>query len=274
MNTHVGRLSGEPPIRVISILGENRTKQASVDAIQQALSEEDVLIVDCADGCEGLDDFRALATELSESLGELMVQNEAGDVVVEVYDRNVGRIEEGARYHQTRQGGDIHTDSVNRPEPMQFLALACAAPAVMGGESIIVRAKDVYARLKETPDVIECLSEDFVFEGRGMNSDNALFRIPVLKVVDGKPQFRYLRSYIASAHDRAEEPLTPKQQHAFDVLDCLLEMSAHQHRFALKAGQILFANDTATFHGRTSFVDGPVAGAFSDRRHMLRYWIT
>lgn len=210
---------------------------------------------------------------IAASLGDLMVQNEAGDTVIEVFDRQQGRIEDGARYHQTRQGGDIHTDSVNRQEPMLYLGLACAAPAVMGGETIVIRGRDVYSKLLEHPEVADCLSEDFFFEGRGMNSENAIFKIPILKVVEGKARFRYLRSYIANAHERAGQPLTTRQTYALDLLDCILEMSSFQHRLTLQPGQILFADDTATFHGRTSFIDGAVKAGFSDRRHMLRYWM-
>lgn len=241
--------------------------------VRERLLKDDFAILDVSQACASLADFRGIATVIASSLGTLMVQNEAGDSVVEVYDRRSGRIEDGARYHQTRQGGDIHTDSVNRPEPMRYLGLACAAPALLGGESIIVRGTDVHSALQDYPEVIDCLSQEFIFEGRGMNAENALFKVPVLEMKDGKPSFRYLRSYIASAHDRAGTPLSSAQVQAFDILDCILEMSAFQHRFTLQPGQILFANDTATFHGRTSFVDGPVPGAFSDRRHMLRFWM-
>jgi hypothetical protein len=156
---------------------------------------------------------------------------------------------------------------------MKYLALACAAQGLLGGESIIIRARDIIAALKNYDGVVECLSENFFFEGRGMNSDNALFKVPILEIKNERPNFRYLRSYIASAHDRAGQPLTGRQLHAFDVLDCLLEMSEFQNRFTLQPGQILFAVDTATFHGRTSFIDGPVPNSYSDRRHMLRYWM-
>ncbi|MEP4710255.1 MAG: TauD/TfdA family dioxygenase [Pseudophaeobacter sp.] len=243
------------------------------DYVQEKLVEDDFVVIDVSKACNTLQDFREVATSITSSLGRLMVQNEAGDTVVEVYDRQTGRIEDGARYHQTRQGGDIHTDSVNRPEPMLYLGLACAAPAVMGGESIIIRGREVYSVLQEQPEVIDCLSQEFFFEGRGMNSENSLFKIPILELKNGKASFRYLRSYIASAHDRAGEPLSEAQIRAFDILDCILEMSSYQHRFTLQPGQILFANDTATFHGRTSFIDGPVPGSFSDRRHMLRFWV-
>lgn len=241
--------------------------------IRATLDRQDFVIVDARGACESLEDFQKLAKALASSLGSLMIQNEAGDTVVEVYDRRAGRIEDGARYHQTRQGGDIHTDSVNRPEPMKYLILACAAPAIVGGESIIVTSQKVFSVLRSHPEVLDCLSNEFWFEGRGMNAERGLFKLPVFEVADGRPRFRYLRSYIESAHKRTGEPLLDEQVRAFDILDCVLEMSEFQLRFTLQSGQILIADDTLTFHGRTPFVDGPVPGALSDHRHMLRYWV-
>jgi len=223
--------------------------------------------------CADYAGFRRACDRVARALGTPMVQNDAGATVIEVYDRNVGRIEDGARYHQTRQGGDIHTDGVNRPEPVKYLVLACATPAVVGGESIVVRGRDVYDRLRALPEVVETLSRPFFFEGRGMSAELSLFQLPVLTVTGERVAFRYLRSYIQSAHDKAGQPLTPAQIYAFDVLDALIEMSALQHRFTLGQGDLLIASDVAVFHGRTGFVDGILPGAWTQGRCMLRYWI-
>ena len=193
--------------------------------------------------------------------------------MVEVYNRNIGHIEDGARYHQTRQGGDIHTDSVNRPEPMRYLVMACAEPALAGGESILIRARDLLDRLRPYPEVIDTLSQPFYFEGRGMAANPALFQMPVLTQTGNGPVFRYLRPYIASAHDRAGTPLGRDQLYAFDMLDTFLESSALQHRLSLRQGDILVTDDTRVFHDRTSFVDKPRAGAWTKGRCILRYWV-
>lgn len=262
--------------RISDFLCGNFSKSSNSlrEDIVQRIFEEDFLVISIAHLCSNLEIFRESCIQLSELLGALMVQNDAGDTVIEVFNRNVGRIEQGARYHQTRQGGDIHTDSVNRIEPMKYLVLGCAAPALIGGETILLRAQDVVDELAHLPDVLNILRSKFYFEGRGMSSDVQLFELPVLSEKDGKPRFRYLRSYIASAHERAGEPLTADQEYAFDVLDSVLETSSLQYRVTLRAGDILIAEDTSVFHGRTSFVDGPVPGGWAPRRHMLRCWIS
>lgn len=241
--------------------------------ILHEISRTGFIVLNASELCANLSEFQATAARIARGLGNLMVQNDAGDTVVAVYDRDAGRIEDGARYHQTRQGGDIHTDSVNRPQPIRYLVLGCAAPALIGGETILVRADEVYLALQCQPDVLEILGHDFLFEGRGMAQEYALFQMPVCTTHEGRPRFRYLRSYITSAHNKAGTPLDPMQVHAFDMLDALLDSSRLQTRFNLGAGDILVTDDTAVFHGRTSFVDGKVPGAYAEQRHMLRYWI-
>ena len=44
---------------------------------------------------------------------------------------------DGARYHQTREGGSLHTDNVNAPAPWEFLVFGCVEPALIGGESVL-----------------------------------------------------------------------------------------------------------------------------------------
>lgn len=241
--------------------------------IAQEIREKDFVLLSLDGVVEDYAGFRQGCTRLAETFGTLMVQNEAGDNVVEVFDRNVGRIEEGVRYHQTRQGGDIHTDSVNRPEPMQYLILGCASPALVGGESMVIRAGEILKQLGEIDGVVETLMQPFWFEGRGMASEPNLFQMPVLSQTEEGPSFRYLRPYIESAHQRAGEPMTPDQLFAFDVLDAHLELSDLQYRLTLRQGDLLIADDTRVFHGRTSFIDGVRPGAWTAGRCMLRYWI-
>lgn len=246
---------------------------AWLEALRARIAESKFVIVDGRHVAGSKEGFARLCLLLGAALGELVVQNAEGARLVEVFDRRIGRIEEGVRYHQTRQGGDIHTDSVNHPTPFLYLLLACTAPATVGGESIMVRAPDLLRELRAFPDVVEILAQDFWFEGRGMGEAVGFFRAPVLFEKDGETHFRYLRSYIEGAHIKRGEPLTPRQVEAFDVLDALLDCSKLQNRFHLECGEILVAADTQVFHGRTAFVDRGGAPGWAPHRHMFRLWV-
>jgi alpha-ketoglutarate-dependent taurine dioxygenase len=227
---------------------------------------------------------RALASLISHLLGEPIEQNREGVKVIQVYDRDRRRrMEDGARYHQTRQGGSIHTDNVNRPQTWDYLMMACVAPAMLGGESIVVSGLTVHDLLRErAPRVLDVLAEDFWWECRGFSDD--FFRAPVLFFDHrGEPQFRYLREYLESAHRRQGVPLRNEQLWALDSLDSVLELSELQFRCRLGPGEILVIDDLQMFHGRTGFSDFfdavpyDAAGAGSERplrRCFDRLWIS
>ena len=252
----VTRLPAEPPVDLMAAVERNK-----------------FVVVDARPVCDTKEAFRQWCLGAAAQLGDLVVQNADGATLVEVYDRRIGRIEDGVRYHQTRQGGDIHTDSVNHPVPFEYLILGCVASAAVGGESIVVPAADVVSALAGVPGALHTLRQPFWFEGRGMGSEVGLFQIPVLSDGDGVPRFRYLRSYIESAHAKAGQPLTSEQVFAFDALDATLEDSSVQRRFTLRAGEALVCLDAEIFHGRTAFVDREMPGAWAPQRHMFRVWV-
>lgn len=221
--------------------------------------------------------------QLADSLGELLVQNEAGDRVVQVYDRDrSGSMHKGARYHQTREGGSIHTDNVNIPEVWDYLFLTCLSPGLVGGESILVSAEAVHAKLEESyPDVLETLKQNFYWEMRGVS--DALYQAPILDYdQQNRPRFRHLRPYMESAHRKAGVDLTDEQLFALDVLDALTNSSEFQQRLKLKKGDILITQDARVLHGRTCFSDPLNAISYPQqlegakgplKRTMERVWI-
>ena len=60
-------------------------------------------------------DLMTIITEsVSKILGSLIIQNNNNDKLIFVYDRDRKfSMHKGSRYHQTREGGSIHTDNVN-----------------------------------------------------------------------------------------------------------------------------------------------------------------
>ena len=264
------------------------------DALPAVRSEIEVLrhkvergcgfvLLDPVTGLHDPEQRRALSWVIGRLLGEPLAQNEAGDRVVSVYDRDrTKRMRDGARYHQTREGGSLHTDNVNMLERWDYLMMTCVVPAMTGGESLLVSGLSAYNVLKRNaPEAVDILCEDFWWESRGIS--DAVFRAPIITFNEwDEPEFRYLRPYLASAHERAREPLTEAQLWAIDTLDSVLEASALQFRHKLDSGQVLVINDNQMFHGRTSFSDhfdgvtyGPSLRAQDKRfnRFFDRAWI-
>ncbi|WP_241771020.1 TauD/TfdA family dioxygenase [Pseudomonas lactis] len=211
-----------------------------------------------------------------------MVQNHLGHKVIEVYDRGGKSIEEGARYHQARQGAYVHNDGVSDPLPIDYLILACGQKALLGGESILIDASAVYAELMAFPEILEELKCDFFFENRGMAEEETLFKAPVLSFSDeGVPLIRYFRVYIESAHLKAGVPLTVAQNKALDFLGTVLDQSSVQQRVLLESGQLLISADNKFLHTRTHFIDMHLpcaqvndAERLKDlNRYMLRMWL-
>jgi alpha-ketoglutarate-dependent taurine dioxygenase len=189
-------------------------------------------------------------------LGETLVQNEAGEKAILVYDRDrTNSMTKGARYHQTREGGTIHTDNVNVPYKWHYLLLACIAPAMAGGENILLNAINVHKILKEKhSDVLAILEKNFLWEQRGVA--DATYEAPIITYnAKGEPEFRHLRPYMESAHKKLDCPLTDEQMYALDTLDAILEHSDNQYRHSFKGGEILLTYDAQVLHGRTCFSD-------------------
>ncbi len=229
-------------------------------------------------------EIHEISAPLGELFGKLLVQNEQGAKVITVYDRDrLGSMFTGSRYHQTREGGSIHTDNVNVPELWDYLYLSCISPAHVGGENILVDGILIHDLLqKNFPKAFEILKSPFIWEMRGVKDE--LYNAPIITYDDqGEPHFRHLRPYMESAHIKANTPLTAEQLYALDVLDALLNDSNNQVRYRMESGDILLSKDDQVLHGRTCFSDELDAISIDERasfpnkplkRTMDRLWIT
>ncbi|MCF5047159.1 hypothetical protein GIW77_13275 [Pseudomonas simiae] len=253
-----------------------------LDRIRTMIDHESHVLILDGFKVDKLSSFKSLIWTFGSLLGVPMVQNHLGHKVIEVYDRGGKSIEDGARYHQTRQGAYVHNDGVSDPLPIDYLILACGQKALLGGESILFAASAVYAELMAFPEILEELKCDFFFENRGMSDEEQLFKAPILSFSDeGIPLVRYFRVYIESAHLKAGVPLTMAQSQALDFLDTVLDQSSVQHRVLLEPGQVLISADNKFLHTRTHFIDMNIPRCVIDdgeslndlNRYMLRIWL-
>ena len=223
-----------------------------------------------------------MSVTVSNILGKRLVQNDKGDTMVYVYDRDRNlSINTGGRYHQTREGGSIHTDNVNLSNRWDYLILSCVSKAEVGGETILVNGNDIYKILKKKYRLaLKILRKNFYWEKRGISE--SFYKSPIIEINKNKePIFRYLRPYMMSAHQKVGTPLKPIQLYALDVLDSLLESPSNQIRFNLVPGDVLLTKDSQVLHGRTSFSDyynskeifSKKNSNFPLKRTMIRAWI-
>ena len=205
----------------------------------------------------GLDvnERRAFAWLIANLLGEPVVQNKEGDRFVSVWARpGETRVINGARYHQTREGGGPHTDNVSLPESWEYLVFSCVRPARIGGDTILVSGFSVHEELLKVPEALDVLRRPFWWEYRGIA--DGLFSAPIITYDEaGEPRFRYLRKYLESAHQRAGEPLTTEQVWALDCLEAIADLPRLQFRTPIEEGEILITHDSQVLHARTFFCD-------------------
>lgn len=261
----------------------NNIKEISGQIQQHFDAGNIALVLKCGKEVLSISEFQALTVSLAKTQGQLLVQNEAGDKVISVFDRDrLGSMNFGARYHQTREGGSIHTDNVNIPELWDYLYLSCISPALVGGENILVNGIAVHKELKEKyPKALAILEEKFVWEMRGVS--DSLYEAPIITYNEkGLPLFRHLRPYMESAHKKANKPFTSEQLFAIDVLDAVTNSSEFQTRYKMESGDILITVDAQVLHGRTCFSDSLEAVSLPDflegkgmilKRTMERMWI-
>ncbi len=223
-----------------------------------------------------------ISEAIIELLGKDVVQDNKGNKMVFVYDRDRKlSINSGGRYHQTREGGSIHTDNVNLKDKWDFLLLSCVSLGEVGGDSILVSGNKIFNILRNKHKLaLKILKKNFLWERRGI--EESFYKSPIIKINKKKqPEFRYLRPYMISAHQKMKKPLSANQLYALDVLDSLLENPENQVRLKLIPGDILLTRDAEVLHGRTSFSDHIKSrDIFSKKnkglpfkRTMIRAWI-
>lgn len=220
---------------------------------------------------------------LGQLMGTLLEQNESGDRAYLVADRG-GRMERGARYSQTNQGGSFHTDGVNLKSGYDYFLLHCIASAAEGGESVLLNGFTVLQVLQSiSPDVLTELSKSLVWEYKGIY-ENKFYHEPIVKISEGKLTWRYLRNYIEEAAEKTDAPLSSETTHAMDRLDAVMDDPSLQFRYKLQPGETAVINDNQIFHGRTPFRDHDKAIPFEEflenadssqpiKRTYSRFWV-
>ena len=204
-------------------------------------------------------------------LGTPIIQNKAKEVFIEVKDRGK-TMADGARYHETAQGGSLHTDSPHFDPVPRYLGLLCYHPAQQGGESKFISAYALHnALLEKHPTLLPLLYKQHHFDKRGHEQpgEQPTRHAPIFAYDDKALSFCYLRNYIDPGHEKMHDPLSEEQFSSLDVVDQLLEDPTLMVTVDMQAGDVQFLNNLRVIHGRTDFVDYPEP---EKKRILLRTW--
>ena len=207
---------------------------------------------------------------LSIILGNPCKQNINNELIVVVKDYGKS-MNKGGRYHQTREGGSLHSDSPQWVDVPKYIALMCINEAYKGGESLIANALDLHEYFKKQySDLLDELYKPFHFDKRGeyKNNENPTTFAPIFEKNNQYISFRYLREYIDDGHKL--EKLTQKQKQVLNIIDNYLNDKNNVVVFRLNANKIIFANNYRIIHGRTDFIDNK---QLNMTRLYLRIWL-
>ncbi|HET9140038.1 TauD/TfdA family dioxygenase [Actinophytocola sp.] len=217
---------------------------------------------------------RRFILAVSDALGGVVPQGFDGELIRAVRYRGVTL--EGtatARYSDTRQGGNPHTDGMHRPGPIPaYFALHCVRQAAVGGALFLLHIDDLVRELRDRPEVLAALTETVHFDTRDRDPARpATVPRPILELDGDTARITYIREYIETGHLRpGVPPLRPAQRSAMDALDELLARPDLQTHLRLEPGQLIVINNRTLVHGRTPFEVSPGDGM---DRLLLRTWI-
>jgi hypothetical protein len=205
-------------------------------------------------------------------LGNKLKQNINGEKVVEIKD--IGKsMKTGGRYHETKEGGSLHTDCPQWVKRPNYVGLFCIYAAMDGGEGKYLSAYSLHNELlNKNPEALKILYKPFHFDKREdiAEYENPTIFQPIFEYDGNRLSFRYLSKYIRDGHDRVNQPLTIKQQNALSLLDSLLKNKKFIINHHFESGQALFLNNYRIVHGRSSFRDHSDK---NKKRLLLRTWI-
>lgn len=201
--------------------------------------------------------------------GHVISQNAKGDLLGHVrdYGRKLG--DKDVRGYDTNSELRFHNDECD------IIALMCLQPSKEGGLSSIVSSSRVFNELlARQPAVLAKLFDGYIFSLMGEHRPGvgpvSEHRIPIFSWHAGRMSCRYtINTVLQASHYTGVELNDDERATLFAPLEAARTPGLALN-FALQPGDIQIANNLATLHQRTRYVD------FDDparQRHLLRLWL-
>ncbi len=221
------------------------------------------------------DEAQILAWVVSNYLGKVIRQNYTG-LRVELLKDQKRSDGDPYRISQTNRFFAFHSDNgVLEPRPPNYIGLTCLRAAKQGGESVLVSAYTLHNELlARHPDLLDVLYGEFhadkpQLQTRAGAKDRPV-RYPIFQRQGAELFMRYNREFLEQGAAKAGVVLPAEAATAFDVLDELMQREELLFRYKLQRGEVLIANNLATLHSRTAYIDDERPGM---ERQLLRSWM-
>jgi len=217
--------------------------------------------------------LKSLYYFITKGFGEL--NNRYGELF-EVKDRKLDYTKEAIPVSKTKASTGFHTDSTAMKYNPYIVGLLCLYPSKTGGISKLANASDLYQWMqKNHPDGVETLKEKIIRDviTPGQDTDKKAIlknRFPVFSLHQDSFQFRYMRYWIITGHERTHTRIAPELITALDNIDEYFNSAANVLDYRLDRGDILLMNNHFICHNRTAYEDSPEDNT---QRIMIRTWI-
>lgn len=209
-------------------------------------------------------------------LGQLLAPPAAtkwdGTILYDVTDtgRRFGR---GVRGSATSAELSFHTDNAFGLALPDYVGLLCVHPAADGGVTRFCSLYEVHERMRARhPWLLRRLYQPVYLDRQGEHAPGApeLLWAPVFRSTGDRLVARLVPDLVRSGYEIAGEPMDEPLAEALDRLLGILAEGDLWVEFALRSGELQYANNLECAHYRSAFVDDRGGGP---RRHLVRLWL-
>ncbi|MGF6093634.1 TauD/TfdA family dioxygenase [Pseudomonas sp. 18175] len=204
---------------------------------------------------------RWLAWGIGLHLGVPLVQNEVGQLMVDVRDISEGRHDQ-MRDNATSAAMGFHVDACD------LASLLCRRDAAHGGHTRIANMLSIHNQLaRENPTWLQALYQPLPFFDLARQR---FFRCPVFAIHHGVFAGRFYRKRILACRNLPGAPvLSHTTLDAIDAFEQLANTPQNCLEIHLQPGDLQLLNNHVVCHARTAFTD---TGQADKKRHLFRQW--
>lgn len=204
---------------------------------------------------------RWLAWGVGLHLGVPLIQNEIGQLMVDVRDISEGK-KDRLRDNATNAAMGFHVDACD------LAALLCRRKAAQGGHTRVANMLKIHNQLaQEDPAWLMALYQPLPFFDL---ASQGFFRCPVFTAHHGIFAGRFYRKRILACRNLPGAPtLSSTTLEAIDAFERLAWSPENCLEIHLQPGDLQLLNNHVVCHARTAFTD---AGHADEKRHLFRQW--